>query len=340
MSLIDRLQRWRDWFPVPQPDGQINAVRWILLEGNRMAVTAALLTFVFGSLVAIGSLWTFEMASVLTETPAIQTILNTLLSGIILLVSIVVSINSIVLSHDITSVGTQESRYEATMTFRKDIARFDQGEQSPTDPTAFLNLMVNVIGERAGALERTIEDTDEPFANEVRHFAARIADSATSVKTAFTGTPEGAEFGILWLGLELNDGEYMSRLHRLRSHFETTVGDDVAEQLDELEEALQLFAVGQEYFKTLYYTHEISQLSRTLLVISLPAIVVNASAILAINAQILPEFWLFGLPPLLTFVAAVFTFSLSPYIILTAYMLRLATVAKRTNVSGPFSLVG
>ena len=77
MSLLDRLQRLRGWFPVPGADGRIHAVRWILLEGNRNAVTAALLSFVFVSLVTIGSLWTFEMARVVTETPAIQTILNT-----------------------------------------------------------------------------------------------------------------------------------------------------------------------------------------------------------------------------------------------------------------------
>jgi hypothetical protein len=338
VSLLDRLQRLRGWFPVPGADGRIHAVRWILLEGNRNAVTAALLSFVFVSLVTIGSLWTFEMARVVTETPAIQTILNTLLSGIILLVSIVVSINSIVLSHDITSVETQESRNEATMTFRRDIGRITEGEESPTDPESFLKLMAQEIGERARALERTIEDADHPFENEVRHLAARVVDTATGVETRLDGAPDGAEFGVLWQGLELNDGEYISRLHRLRGHFDTTAGDDLDERLEELVEALELFTTGQEYFKTLYYNEEISQLSRTLLVVSLPAILINASAILAINAEILPEFWVFGLPPLLTFVALVFTISLSPYIILTAYMLRLATVAKRTNLSGPFSL--
>jgi hypothetical protein len=80
------------------------------------------------------------------------------------------------------------------------------------------------------------------------------------------------------------------------------------------------------------------ELSRTLLVVSLPAIIINATTILAINARILPEIWIFGLPPLLSFVAATFTISLAPFIILTAYMLRLSTVAREAATAGPFSL--
>ncbi|MEF8809161.1 MAG: hypothetical protein V5A53_13920, partial [Natronomonas sp.] len=120
--------------------------------------------------------------------------------------------------------------------------------------------------------------------------------------------------------------------------FESGLSEDASERLDELVEAFQLFATGKEYFKTLYYTQEVSSLSRTLLVFSLPAIIVTATAILAINAERLPEFWILGLPPVLTSVSMVFTIALTPYIILTSYMLRLATVAKRTTAAGPFSL--
>jgi hypothetical protein len=82
----------------------------------------------------------------------------------------------------------------------------------------------------------------------------------------------------------------------------------------------------------------VSQLSRTLLVVSLPAILATASTILAINAQLLPDVWLLGMPPLLSFVATTFAIALVPYLVLTAYTLRLATVANQTAAGGPFSL--
>ena len=79
-------------------------------------------------------------------------------------------------------------------------------------------------------------------------------------------------------------------------------------------------------------------LSRTLLIISLPAILVTVVTILAINANILPQIWILGLSPLLTFVAAAFTIALAPFIILTAYMLRVATVTLRASDTEPFVL--
>jgi hypothetical protein len=340
MSIFDPLQGWRDWFPIPHPNGGIAPVRWILLEGNRNAVTAALLSFVFAALIVIGLLWTFEMANLVTETQAVQTILVTLLSGIILLVSIVVSINSIVLSHDITSVRTQENRLEATMKFREDIGRLTETGENPTDPASFLKLMSDVISERAGALETSVDGIDDEFSEEVREYVTQIRETAERIDTAFTGPVSGAEFAILWLGLEVDYGDYMNRSHSLQTSFDNTLSTDAKEGLDDLREAFQLFTTGKEYFKTLYYSQEISELSRTLLVISLPAILINASTILAINAQALPDFRVLGLPPILIYFAAVFTISLSPFVILTAYMLRLATVAKRTTAAGPFSLTG
>ena len=110
------------------------------------------------------------------------------------------------------------------------------------------------------------------------------------------------------------------------------------ERLEHLIEAFELFATGREYFKTLYYTDEVSRLSQTLLITALPAILINASTVLAINAGLLPDFWLFGIPPLQTFVAAAFTVSLAPYLVLTGYSLRLATVARLTSSAGIFSL--
>jgi hypothetical protein len=110
------------------------------------------------------------------------------------------------------------------------------------------------------------------------------------------------------------------------------------ERLEGLVEALELFTIGKEYFKTLYYSNEVAQLSRTLLVVSLPAILFNAGAILAINAELFPQMGIPGISPLLLFVAITFTISLAPYLILTSYMLRLATVARQTASAGPFSL--
>lgn len=337
MSVADRYWGLRDWFPVPRRNGRFYVIRWVLLEANRLAVTGALLTFMFSALMAVGLTWPFEMQQVLTETPAVQTILSSLLSGIILLVSIVVSINSIVLSHDITSVEVQGDRIQGVMEFRRDIGELAESGESPADPASFLELMASVIHDRATALEGADAGSDEELSQEIQGYVDEIIKTVEPFGNQ-GDTASGAEFGILWLGLEADYGMYVDRSRTLRSTYESSLSEGFEERLDDLVRAFRLFATGKEYFKTLYYTQEVSQLSRTLLVISLPSVLVTASAILAINARLLPDAWVFGLPPLMSFVATVFTIALAPFLVLTSYMLRLSTVAQRTAGAGPFSL--
>ncbi|PSQ37659.1 hypothetical protein BRD08_02075 [Halobacteriales archaeon SW_10_66_29] len=340
MSIANTLRQWRDWFPVPKINGEVDPIRWILLEGNRMAVTGALISGVFVSLVALGMVWTLQMQRILTETPAIQTILNTLLSGIILLVSVVVSINSIVLSHDITSVHTQEDRLEAALEFRKEIGRLTEGNQRPSDPASFLALMGDAIEKHAAALEEATEGLDREFTTEVEDYVREVRAAVSWSESNGPEPAAGADFGILWNGLETDPGEHLDRSRSIKLTYNSVLSEETEECLDDLTRSLRLFAIGKEYFKTLYYNQEVSELSRTLLFVSLPAILINAAAILAINARILPNFWVFGVPSLLLFVAGVFTVSLIPYIVLTAYTLRLATVAGVATSAGPFSLGG
>ena len=337
MSAVDRYWSFRDWFPVPQRNGRFHVIRWVLLEANRLAVTGALLTFMFSALMLIGSVWTFEMQRVLTETPAVQTILSSLLSGIILLVSIAVSINSIVLSHDITTVETQENRVQGSMKFRRDVGRLTESGDSPSDPVSFLSLMASVIHDRATALEEVATGSDDELAQDIQEYVDEVVQTVEPLGD-HSNSASGADFGVLWLGLEADYGRHMDRSRVLRGSYESEQSDTFGEALDDLIQAFQLFATGKEYFKTLYYTQEVSQLSRTLLVVSLPSILVTASAILAINSNLLPEAWVFGLPPLMSFVSTVFTIALAPFLVLTAYMLRLSTVAQRTAGAGAFSL--
>jgi hypothetical protein len=336
MSLAPEIRRWRDWFPTPNSEGELSLVRWVLLEANRLAVTGALLTFVFVSFMLLGIVWTIEMQTLLTETSAVQTLLNTLLSGMILLVSIVVSINSIVLSHDMVSVSNQEDRVQGASNFRWALSEHTRPDENPSEPKSFLKVMSRTIHERAQTLDDEAIGCDRAATDELRTHAASITESADALGDV--EKTDGAQFAVLWKGMEFDYGTQMERTRTLKSTHDDDSYGDIPERLDRLIEAFELFATGKEYFKTLYYTEEVSKLSQTLLVVTLPAILINASTILAINAGVLPDFWLFGIPPLQTFVAAAFTVSLAPYLVLTAYMLRLSTVARLTSSAGIFSL--
>lgn len=334
--MLDFFGSVRQWLPVPIGNGSIQPVRWLLLEANRLAVTGMLLGVTFVSILTVGTVWPFEVQRLLTETEAVQTVLNTFMRGIIILVSIVVSINSIVLSYDITPVGTQEDRIEGTLEFRRQLSEITDADESPTDPTSFLRLMADAIRERAESLEDVLEGADQEFGRDVEGYIQSITESADSLEASL-GSAGSADFGVLWVGLEADYGSFINRSRRLASNY-GDASDEATERFNDLIQALEVFATGQEYFKTLYYSREISELSLALLVISLPAILVTAVTILAINANLFPDVQLLGFPPFLTFVAATVTIALAPYLVLTSYMLRVATVAHRTAGTGPFKL--
>ncbi|MDZ5809929.1 hypothetical protein U4E84_00990 [Halorubrum sp. AD140] len=331
MSIVQRLRRWRDWFPVPNRTTGFGLKRWILLDAHRLAVTGALLTVVFAMFMALATVWTFEMQALLTDTSTVQTILNTLLSGMILLVSIVVSINSIVLSHDITSIENQENRIQAAINFRRDLGALTDVEENPSDPSSFLQAMSSIIRARAADLTGDLDGVEQDVVEDVEEYADTVSDAAE--RLGAVEDTSGAEFAVLWKGIGFDYGSHIERSRTLM-----TSQDASSERFDELIEAFELFAIGKEYFKTLYYTKEVSKLSQTLLVVSLPAILFNASAIIAIDGGVLPDATILGLPPLQTFVAVAFTISIAPYLVLTAYMLRLSTVARLTAAGGIFSL--
>lgn len=334
------MRRLQDWFPTTTPHGRFNFIRWVLLEGNRLAVAGAILTFVYLSLLTIGLVWTNNIQVILTNTSTIENILETLMGGIILLVSIVVSINSIVLSQDIESVQSQTDQTRGTRNFRDEIGAMTEVGQSPSDPRAFLRLMVTVITDRAQTLAEDVEGTEGEFGDDIKAYTESIMgsiDHLTEVDKVNHG-----EFNALWTALEIDCGAFLEHSRTLRSEHREVITESYDEQLDSLVKSIQLFDIGRGYFKTLYYYKEIPVLSRTLLIVSLPAILIVTAAIFTSTAGLFPKVWfawkLFGIPPIQIFVITAFTIALIPYIILTSYMLRLTTVGIRTASAGPFFL--
>ncbi|WP_348607895.1 hypothetical protein [Halobaculum rarum] len=331
MSIITRFSQLRDWFPIPDRTTGFALTRWVLLEADRLAVTGALLTVVFVTFMGISTFWTFEMQTLLTDTSTVQTILNTFLSGMILLVSIVVSINSIVLSHDMTSVQNQENRVQGALNFRRELGELTETGENPSDPTSFLKVMSRTISDRAEALTGDLDGIEEDLVEDLDEYSESVTTAAERLGSL--DETSGAEFAVLWKGLGFDYGQHIEQSRTI-----ITSRGVSPEHFEELIDAFELFAIGKEYFKTLYYTREVSKLSQTLLVVALPAILFNASTIIAINGEVLPEGWILGIPPLQTFVAIAFTVSIAPYLVLTAYMLRLSTVARLTASGGIFSL--
>lgn len=313
-----------------------SVVRWFLVTGNRRLVTLVLLATVFAVLVVGGNVWPLRMRGLLEETNTVQMLFNTLLSGIILLVSIVVSINSVAVSQELGSLGTHFERVQESLTFRESLEEVSDEPISPSQADRFLGFVLETVYSRLRVVDETFEDHPN---DDVRSRVQKLVDVADedlrSVAERFNAVNLERP-NVLLAGLEFDYATHLHTLRFLRTYYGDELDDDQQQALDELTEALHFFAASREYFKTLFYQRELSDLSSTLLYVSLPTIVYTAYVILAVDAGLFPDLSLLGLPLLLLYITLAFTIALAPYLVLTSYVVRTAFVSRRSLEVGPF----
>ena len=318
--------------------GESRVKQWFLFKGKRSVVTTVILFVVFVLLVGLAIIRPLHMRDMLTNTDTVQTLFSTLLSGAILLVSIVVSINSIVLSQEITDIESQQERISASMEFRRRIEKFIEADVTPARPAEFLRVILYMVFGQTQALASIAADsTNDEFHEQVETFADKVFEDIEQARTTLDNTRFGT-FKVILVGLNY---DYSGQLHAVRAFkhkYSDTLTDEEQDAIDNLIETLTFFATGREYFKSLYYKRELAQLSSRLLYVSLPVIVFTSYLLLALDANLIPEMTILGVPPLLLFITSAYVIALTPYVILTAYVLRAATIALRTLAAGPFIL--
>ncbi|NHN40591.1 hypothetical protein G9C85_02930 [Halorubellus sp. JP-L1] len=313
--------------------------RWILVNGNRWAVSAVALVLVGLGFLGSGVLWPDELVTLFTEEQVVQTILVALFSGVILLVSIAVSVNSIVLSQEITALGEQEEEIDETFSFRDSVRAHMNSDVSPVRPAEFLEVIFDAIRANAREIHESISDENEPLHGQMElirdDIVRQVGDVEERLESGAFGTSE-----VLFAGIQYDYSRQVYAVRQLRVRHEDTLTESQLEKVDDLITTLKYFAIGREYFKTLYFKRELANLSRALLVVSFPAIVFIAYAILSIRAGLLPDFSLLFIPSIIWFVGLAYVVGMAPYTLFSAYVLRTATISIKTLAAGPFVLGG
>lgn len=309
---------------------------WFLVKGNRLVVCAVLLAGVFLVLAIASVLRPFEVLDLLTETRAAQTLFNTLLSGTILLVSIVVSINSIALSQEVSTIGTHRERVEEAVGFREAVEDLSDIDSAPAAPTEFLTTLITVLVDLSERLEDVVSTRESDEARDRIAEFARVARDNTRLVQHRLESGDESPVDILSAGLEYNYSDELRTGRQLTSLYGGTLDDEEREALEEYVDALKQFAIAHEYYKSLFFMREFAKLSKTLLYVALPVIVFNSYILLALSAEQFVEFDVGGISGLLLSMMAAYAVSLAPYVVLTTFVLRSATVAARSMAAGTF----
>jgi hypothetical protein len=323
--------------PQSQPDplvgrGRTDAwLHWLYLHGDRRVVSGLLLAGTFAaSLLLI-------RASLITPSEAddIVAISSTLLGGMLPFITVVLAINQLILSEEFGTTGAFFERLEETGNFRRQLEAHTGRRPSPAEPATLLRTLIEAKRRTALGLQNVCRDAEPEIRDDVDEFVSATAprdDDAVQ-------TLEGATFGtftVVSVILHYNDPWQLQEVRKLREYHRRSLSAAANNQLERLEDLLDDIHVARQYFKTVYMQQELADLSKILLYVGFPTLLGGAFVILAYDNLLALELhpWVYDLV-----VSTTITALFSPFAVLLAYVLRIATIARRTAADfGPFVL--
>ncbi|MFC6716105.1 hypothetical protein ACFQGT_12415 [Natrialbaceae archaeon GCM10025810] len=308
---------------------------WFLFGANRLIVTGLLAIACFVALTAFAAL-DLPLRSILNDGDTIETLFQTLVGVLITGMTLVVSINQLVLSEEFGSLGRQRERMDKSMAFRKESER-EFRWTGPPEPSRFLSTLINTSVDRAEALREAVDgNPDRVFRNRVDQLVDRIETSADQTTDELADAPFG-EFTIMRAALSYNYSWKIYLVRRVYWEHRENVSDDEREAIENLVDILALFGPAEEFFKAHYLQWELVNLSRRILYTGVPALISSVCAALYLKPGIVSGSTL-GVPSLVWLINLGVTFALVPFFIFTAYVLRTASIAKESGAIGPFVL--
>jgi hypothetical protein len=316
--------------------GEQGPALWVLLDANRFAVLAAMALAVFVSFVAFGVLADPPLRARLTSADTLETVFSTMISVLVTGTTLVVTIGQIILSQENGPLGDQRKRMSDAMDVRTYTTEL-LGDTAPADPSAFLREVVLETERRAEALRHLVSANDDrDLRKQVDEFVDSLQGNADTVAEQL----EGAQFGtydVLSAALDYNYSWKVYHVDRMKDEFASSLDDDERTAFDELKTALTMFGPAREHVKTLYFQWALVDLSQYILYAAVPALVVAGCMLTFVGGGSFPGTTL-GVEDITWVVGAAFTVTTVPFLLFTSYILRIATVAKRTLAIDPLIL--
>jgi hypothetical protein len=315
---------------VASSPGRTRVRRWILLKGDRLVIAGGLTLFVFGSML---SLYAKGLISV-DNTELVTTLFGSVISGLFSFVPIVVAVNQLTVSQLFGSPETLREQIADVRAFRQDIADFMPEEEGfPTAPDEFLADFVAIIVDRAAALSEAVDDRDDEAATAVAGYVRTIFEQAEEVEARLEPHYQSLIDVLIPM---MGDGYSRNVVdaRRLRREHAGALGERVDAALGQFEELFVSMDVLRQYYKALYVQQELAVLSRLIAYTGLTTFFVSSFVIIAFaTGSFLAD------QPVARelFVSAAAAVSFAPFAILCSYMIRIATIAKRTTAPGAFT---
>ena len=316
--------------------GESRIKLWVLLGANRLLITAVLSAVIFVGFIVIGVTLAPPFRIRVVQGDVLGTMFSTMTSALITGVTLVVSINQLVISQENGPLGDQHSRMSNTLDFREYTSELI-GTATPADPSAFLATIVEASEDRAERLRESVEDNgNEQLVGEIDEFTGSLTGNADTVKERLDGAAFGT-FDVLFAALDYNYSYKVFQVERLRELYADDMDEATREVLDELHTSLVMFGPAREHIKTLYFQWALTSLSQLIVYAAIPALLVSGAMLALVDATTFTG-TTFGVSDVLWVTSGAFTVTLIPFFLFVSYVMRVATVAKRTLAIGPLIL--
>jgi hypothetical protein len=311
--------------------GESGVRLWVLLDGNRLVIAGIAALVVFLALAVLSAFAPFPLAR---EGDPIDTAFQAFIGAVITGVTLVLTLSQLALSQELGPIGNQRERMDASIQLQRDVEDL-AGTIADPEPSTYLRLLCVASRERADALEDEIADTDdETLRDRISQLNDVIVDTSTTIENRLSEANFG-QFEVIRAALNFNYSWKIYMIRRLRREHEEGIDEETAQTLEELLDALTLFGPAREYFKTQYVQWELANLSRVIIYAAIPALVVSIATMYYIDPLSVSGTTL-GIGNIAWIVSASSTIATIPFLILTAYLLRIVTITQRSGATGPF----
>ena len=311
---------------------------YLLLKLNRELFTALLAGGMFLSLLFLGTFTVPSFRAYMIQYDPSRYVFQAYITALVTGVTLVVTLSQLVLSQELGPLSSQRQRMSGSMSFRAD-AETTLDASSPAEPAAFLRALIDNSKDTAESFrEEVAGHSNDEMEEKVDTLVDNIVSNADVVSDEIENRTFG-EYAVVKAALDYNYAWKIYQARRIRDTYVEDLSDEAVGTLTDLIDILSYFGPAREHIKTLYFEWELVDLSRGILYISIPALVVSS----ALASYLTPMSFsgtTLGISNLLWINSAGMTISSLPFLFLAVYILRLATIAKRTLAMGPFILRG
>jgi len=301
---------------------------WLLLDGHRLVVACLLLVVVLLAVSAV-----LDGAVTRADTGFVSSLFGAFVAGNLTLLTVVLSISQLVLSRELRTPRELRMEVEGAAEFVEAVEAETRDDVSPRSPSLMLHALLQSIDGQTDDLEAAAETVDSGQASDLE------SDLGELVETLGDGIHEMDDlleepgvglFSALSTILRHDFSNQLDQARRIRDVHAAALSDSTTETLQELERRLTDLDIARQYTKTIYVQQELSYLSRVLLYVGFPSMVVSVAVLLSMIAPGRPELLMREV------LIACVVVSFAPLAVLFAYTLRMATVAERTAAVTPF----